>query len=49
MSDLVRARVEERLLGAAVQRVDGILSAAARAEPTSLDFLDQCSPMRPTQ
>ena len=45
MSELVRARVEERLvklrLGAVAQRLDGILSAAARAEPTYLDFLDQ--------
>jgi len=44
-SDLVRARVEERLLklrlGAVAQRLDGILSQAARAEPTYLDFLDQ--------
>ena len=41
----MRARVEERLvrlrLGAVAQRLDGILSAAARAEPTYLDFLDQ--------
>jgi DNA replication protein DnaC len=45
MSELVRARVEERLLklrlGAVAQRLDGILSHAARAEPTYLDFLDQ--------
>jgi DNA replication protein DnaC len=45
VSELVRARVEERLvalrLGAVAQRLDGILSAAARAEPTYLDFLDQ--------
>lgn len=45
MSELVRARVEERLvklrLGAVGQRIDGILSQAARAEPTYLDFLDQ--------
>jgi DNA replication protein DnaC len=44
-ADLVRARVEERLLklrlGAVAQRLDGILSQAARAEPTYLDFLDQ--------
>lgn len=44
-SELVRARVEERLLklrlGAVAQRLDGILSQAARAEPTYLDFLDQ--------
>jgi DNA replication protein DnaC len=40
-----RARVEERLvklrLGAAAQRLDAVLSAAARAEPTCLAFLDQ--------
>lgn len=45
MSELVRARVEERLLklrlGAVAQRLDGILSQAARTEPTFLDFLDQ--------
>lgn len=45
MSEIVRARVEERLLklrlGAIAQRLDGILSQAARAEPTYLDFLDQ--------
>ncbi len=45
MSELIRARVEERLvklrLGAVAQRLDGILSQAARAEPTYLDFLDQ--------
>lgn len=45
MSDIIRARVEERLLklrlGAIAQRLDGILSQAARAEPTYLDFLDQ--------
>ena len=45
MTDLIRARVEERLLklrlGAVAQRLDGILSQAARAEPTYLDFLDQ--------
>lgn len=45
MSDIIRARVEERLLklrlGAVAQRLDGILSQAARAEPTYLDFLDQ--------
>ncbi len=44
MSELVRARVEERLLklrlGAVAQRLDGILSQAARGEPTYLDFLD---------
>lgn len=45
MTDLIRARVEERLLklrlGAVAERLDGILSQAARAEPTYLDFLDQ--------
>lgn len=45
MTELVRARVEERLLklrlGALAQRLDAILSQAARAEPTYLDFLDQ--------
>lgn len=45
MSELVRARVEERLvklrLGTVAQRLDGILSQAARKEPTYLDFLDQ--------
>jgi len=45
VSEIVRARVEERLLklrlGAIAQRLDGILSQAARAEPTYLDFLDQ--------
>lgn len=44
MSELVRARVEERLvklrLGAIAERLDGILSQAARGEPTYLDFLD---------
>ena len=44
MSEIVRARVEERLLklrlGAIAQRLDGILSQAARAAPTYLDFLD---------
>jgi DNA replication protein DnaC len=44
VSELVRARVEERLvklrLGAIAERLDGILSQAARAEPTYLDFLD---------
>jgi len=41
----VRARVEERLvklyLKTVAQRLDAILSQAARAEPTYLDFLDQ--------
>lgn len=45
MSEIVRARVEERLiklrLGAVAERLDGILSQAARSEPTYLDFLDQ--------
>jgi len=45
MTALVRARVEERLvklrLRAVAQRLDGILSRAARSEPTYLDFLDQ--------
>ncbi len=45
MTELVRARVEERLvklrLGAVAQRLDGILSHAAPTEPTFLDFLDQ--------
>src|SRR5688500_11801341 len=45
VSELVRARVEERMvklrLGAVAQRLDAILSQAARAEPTYLDFLDR--------
>jgi DNA replication protein DnaC len=45
VSEIVRARVEERLvklyLKAVAQRLDAILSQAARAEPTYLDFLDQ--------
>jgi DNA replication protein DnaC len=45
VSELVRARLEERLLklrlGAVAQRLDAILSQAARSEPTYLDFLDQ--------
>jgi DNA replication protein DnaC len=45
VSDIVRARVEERLiklhLGAVAQRLDAILSQAAHREPTYLDFLDQ--------
>lgn len=45
MSELVRARVEERLtklyLKNVAQRLDAILSQAARTEPTYLDFLDQ--------
>jgi len=45
MSELVRARVEERLvklrLGSVAERLDAIVSQAARTEPTYLDFLDQ--------
>jgi DNA replication protein DnaC len=45
VTELVRARVEDRLvklhLGAIATRLDAILSQAARAEPTYLDFLDQ--------
>src|ERR671928_357714 len=45
MSELVRLRVEERLvklyLKSVAQRLDAILSQAARLEPTYLDFLDQ--------
>jgi len=45
VTEIVRAGVEERLmklrLGAVAQRLDGILSQAARPEPTFLDFLDQ--------
>jgi DNA replication protein DnaC len=45
MSEIVRARVEERLvklyLKAVAERLDAILSQAARTEPTYLDFLDQ--------
>jgi DNA replication protein DnaC len=45
VTEIVRARVEERLLklrlGALAQRLDAILSQAARGEPTYLDFLDQ--------
>jgi len=45
VSEFVRARLEERLLklrlGAVAQRLDAILSQAARNEPTYLDFLDQ--------
>jgi DNA replication protein DnaC len=45
MSEIVRARVEERLtklyLKSVAQRLDAILSQAARTEPTYLDFLDQ--------
>lgn len=43
MSAMVSARVDERLLklrlGAVAQRLDGILSQAARGEPTYIDFL----------
>jgi DNA replication protein DnaC len=43
--EIVRARVEERLLklrlGAIAERLDSLLSQAARSEPTYLDFLDQ--------
>jgi DNA replication protein DnaC len=45
MSAIVHARVVERLdslrLGHVAQRLDAILSAAARDEPTFLDFLDR--------
>ena len=45
MSEIVRARVEERLLrlrlGSVATRLDAILSQAARKEPTYLDFLDE--------
>jgi DNA replication protein DnaC len=45
MSEIVRARVEERLtrlrLGSVASRLDAILSQAARKEPTYLDFLDE--------
>ena len=44
MTDLVRARVEDSLLrlrlGAVAQRLDALLSEAARKEPAYLDFLD---------
>ncbi len=44
MSELVRARVGEHLqklrLGHVAERLDALLSKAARAEPTYLDFLD---------
>jgi DNA replication protein DnaC len=44
VSELARARVGERLtklrLGAVADRLDAILSHAARTEPTYLDFLD---------
>ncbi|MBV9093363.1 MAG: IS21-like element helper ATPase IstB [Streptosporangiaceae bacterium] len=45
MSELVRARVQEHLvklrLGHVADRLDALLSEAARAEPTYLDFLDE--------
>jgi len=44
MSELVRSRVEEHLvrlrLGSLAERLDALLSEAARTEPTYLDFLD---------
>jgi DNA replication protein DnaC len=44
MSEITRARVEEHLvklrLGHVAERLDAILSDAARGEPTYLDFLD---------
>lgn len=44
MSELVRARVQDNLerlrLGHVAQRLDAILSEAARGEPTYMDFLD---------
>ena len=44
MSELVRARVEDHLVRLRMrhvaQRIDAMLSEAARAEPTYLDFLD---------
>ncbi|AKU90753.1 ATP-binding protein [Vulgatibacter incomptus] len=45
MSELVRARVVDHLqrlrLGQVAQRLDAILSEAARSDPTFLDFLDR--------
>lgn len=45
MSQIVHARVVERLaklhLGHVAERLDAILSAAARSEPSYLDFLDE--------
>jgi len=45
MSDLVHARVQDALLrlrlGHIAERLDGLLSEAAKAEPTYLDFLDR--------
>jgi hypothetical protein len=47
MTDLVRARVEDQLvrlrLGCVADRLDALLSDAARKEPTYLDFLDGLS------
>ena len=44
MTDIVRARVEDQLvrlrLGCVADRLDALLSDAARKEPTYLDFLD---------
>ena len=44
MTDIVRARVEDHLvrlrLGSAAERLDALLSEAARKEPTYLAFLD---------
>ena len=44
MSELVRARVEDHLVRLRMrhvaQRIDAMLSEAARSEPTYLDFLD---------
>ena len=44
MSEIIHARVVERLqqmrLGHIAERLDALLAAAARAEPTYLDFLD---------
>jgi DNA replication protein DnaC len=44
MSDIIHARVQERLrqlrLQNVAERLDAVLSAAARKEPTYLDFLD---------
>jgi len=45
MSEIVRARVAEHLvrlhLGHVAERLDALLSEAARGEPTYLDFLDE--------
>jgi hypothetical protein len=44
VSELVRARVEDHLVRLRMrhvaERIDAMLSEAARAEPTYLDFLD---------